>query len=146
MLLLLNINFKECFHSTCFLAAGHESGSDLLLQNGSMAMLNFSQSSPTGQFDIDILCDGIVEGLGQSCTLMFGTVTFPDSVRNVLEPDHGNATMTIDIQDCEGESEFHTVNLSLYLSRLNCLHLNLSVYVVNHLLPSSECEQAKKGQ
>ena len=74
-------------------------------------MLNFSRSSPTDSFDIDILCDGIVEGIDQSCTLVFGTVTFDDSVKDILEPDRGNAA--IDIQDCEGESEFRTVNLSL---------------------------------
>ena len=50
----------------CFLAAF----SDIRLPNGNTVTLAFSRRVTTATFNVEVLCDGIVE-LDQSCTLEF---------------------------------------------------------------------------
>ena len=76
----------------------------MLLQNGTTATLNFSSAFSSRSIDIVALCDGIVEGEMQSCTLEFGTVTIPEHITNLIV-DRGRQ-VNVGITECENDCEF----------------------------------------
>ena len=72
--------------------------SDLRLPNGNTTTLMFSPRFPTATFDVEVICDGIVE-LNQSCTLKFDPLN-----RGDVTQDRGSAE--VQIKDCEDDCEF----------------------------------------
>ena len=84
----------KSFICSCFLAAL----SDIRLPNDDTVTLTFSRNFPTATFDVEVICDGIVE-LDQSCTLEFD----PINSRSVTQ---GRGSTEVEILECEEDCEF----------------------------------------
>ena len=92
----------ESFICACFLAAL----SDIRLPNGNTTTLTFSPRFPTATFDVEVICDGIVE-FNQSCTLEFDPIKTADVMpRGGLTVDQGRGFTEVQITDCEDDCEF----------------------------------------
>ena len=111
-------------------------GSDLRLPdgpNGVTATLMFNRSHPSDSFDIQVPCDGLVEGLNQRCTLMFGAVTIPDSVRNILAAIPG-APAVLNIRECDDDCELCTIPVKyMYIT------FHLALPSIKHMFICSAC-------
>ena len=81
------------FICACFLAAL----SDIRLPNGNTVTLTFSRKFSTATFDVEVICDGIVE-LDQRCTLDFDPLNRPGLTQ-------GGSTV-VEIAECEDDCEF----------------------------------------
>ena len=84
----------QSFICACFLVAL----SDIRLPNGTTVTLMFSRRFPTATFDVEVICDGIVE-FNQSCTLEFAPPNsefFTQGLRSTV----------VEITDCEDGCEF----------------------------------------
>ena len=71
---------------------------DIRLPNGNTTTLTFSPRFSTATFDVEVICDGIVE-FGQSCTLEFDPIN-----RGAVMPRRGSTV--VEITDCEDDCEF----------------------------------------
>ena len=81
------------FICVCFLAALN----DIRLLNGSTVTLTLSRRVPTAMFDVEVICDGILE-LDHSCTLEFGQPSIPEVAQGL--------STVVEISDCEDDCEF----------------------------------------
>ena len=84
----------KSFICACFFAAL----SDIRLPNGNTTTLTFSPRFPMAMFDVEVICDGIVE-FSQSCTLEFD----PINRASVMQ---GRGLTEVQITDCEDDCEF----------------------------------------
>ena len=84
----------QSFICACFLAAF----SDIRLPNGNTTTLTFSPRFPTATFDVEVICDGIVE-FSQSCTLEFDLIKRGDVTQR-------RGLTEVQIADCEDDCEF----------------------------------------
>ena len=97
------------FICACFLAAL----SDIRLLNGSTVTLTFSRELSTATFDVEFICDGIVE-LDQRCTLDFD----PPNSRFVTQ----GGPAEVEIAECEDDCEFVEFLADLSECRLYSFH------------------------
>ena len=120
------------FDYLCLFAAG----SDLLLPdgpNGTTARLVFNRSQTSNSFDIQVPCDGLVEGLNQRCTLMFGAVTIPDSARNILVASPGRE-VNLTIRECDDDCELCTIPV-----KYTYITFHLALLSIKHMFICNAC-------
>ena len=92
----------KSFICACFLAAL----SDIKLPNGTTVTLMFSSRFPTATFDVEVICDSIVE-FNQNCTLEFDQINATDIMpRGQFTVDQGRGLTEVQIADCEDDCEF----------------------------------------
>lgn len=90
-------------------------GSDLWLHDGpnrTIATLTFNRSHPSDSFNIQVPCDGLVEGLNQRCILIFGGVAIPESERDILNATLG-APAVLNIRECDDDCELCTIPVNI---------------------------------
>lgn len=101
-------------------------GIDVLLENGTTTTLTLSPSVTTANFEVEALCDNLVEGNDQRCTLVFmNNITVrPESVRDSLDLPVAldSRTTVLEIAECPGEGEFLPI-----LSQLKIVHILCSI-------------------
>ena len=116
----------------CFFAAGR----DLLLPDGpnrTTATLTFNRSHPSDSFNIEVPCDGLVEGPDQRCTLRIGVVTIPESVRSILNPSPG-APAVLDIRECDDDCELSTIP-----GKYTYITVHLALPSIKHMFICMQC-------